>query len=204
VTAGDEARRRLERDLHDGTQQRLLALRLDLQRIRGTIPEDEDVTRSGLETAEQDLESVLEEVREFSRGIHPGHLARGGLGPSLRALGRRSPIPVEVEVDLDERPPAPIETAVYYVVSEAIANAIKHSGASVVSVKVVSDGLVLRATIVDDGVGGAPVDQPRTGSGLTGLSDRVEALGGGFVVESPAGGGTTISIELPLGTRPEP
>jgi signal transduction histidine kinase len=204
VSAGDEARRRLERDLHDGTQQRLLALRLDLQRIRGSVPEDEGVTRSGLETAEQDLESVLEEVREFSRGIHPGHLARGGLGPSLRALGRRSPIPVEVEVDLDERPPAPIETAVYYVVSEAITNAIKHSGASVVSVRVVRDGLALRATIADDGVGGAPVDPPRAGSGLTGLSDRVEAIGGGLAMESPTGGGTTLSIELPLGAPPEP
>jgi signal transduction histidine kinase len=199
VAAGDEARRRLERNLHDGTQQQLIALGLDLRRLRAAIaPEQRDV-QAGLEEAERDLGSVLEEVRELSRGLHPSQLARGGLGPSLRALALKSPIAVEVDVDVDPRPPAPIEIAVYYVVSEAITNAIKHSGASVIAVTVRSDDTTVRATIADDGAGGAV---PEDGSGLTGLDDRVEALGGHFALSSPVARGTTISIELPIATVP--
>jgi signal transduction histidine kinase len=122
-------------------------------------------------------------------------LSLGGLRAALRALARRSPIPVSLEVELDERPPAPIETAVYYVVSEALANAIKHSGASRVSVAVAQTGTTLKATIADDGVGGAA---PGGGSGLVGLKDRVEAVGGRRILDSPPGHGTTISIELPI------
>jgi signal transduction histidine kinase len=197
VAAGDEARRRFERNLHDGTQQRLVALRLDLKRIRGTIPADQREAHAGLEDVERELDAVLEEVREVSRGLHPPQLAQGGLGASLRALARRSPIPVDVAVDVPERPPAPVETATYYVVSEALANAIKHSRAGTVSVRVARANGWLCATVVDDGVGGAEVG---TGSGLTGLHDRVEALGGRFALESPQGAGTTISIELPIAT----
>jgi signal transduction histidine kinase len=157
-----------------------------------------------------DLESVLEDVRDLSRGLHPPLLSRGGLRPSLRALARSSPIPLELEVDLPERPPAAIETAAYYVVSEALTNAIRHSGAASISIKIAVDhagspfgmGLdgsgrvvYLRATIVDDGVGGA---EPGKGSGLMGLVDRVDAQGGRFALESPPGQGTRISIELPL------
>jgi signal transduction histidine kinase len=143
------------------------------------------------------VESVLEGVLEVARGLHPAQLAHGGLSSAVRALAARSPIEVALEVDLDTRPPAPIETAVYYVVSEALANATKHSGVSRISVIVAAGETVLRATIADDGSGGAVVG---AGSGLTGLNDRVEALGGRFLLVSPRGSGTTISIELPLVT----
>ena len=197
VAAGDEARRRIERNLHDGAQQRLLALGLDLQRIRATIYEDRQAADLGLERAGLDLESVLAEMRELSRGLHPALLSRGGLGPSLRALARKSPIHVELNVNVKERPPASVETAVYYIVSEALTNAIKHSDASSIAVAVAADDALLYATISDDGVGGAVAD---TGSGLTGLGDRVEALGGRFALASPPGRGTTISVELPIAT----
>ena len=200
VTAGDDARRKIERNLHDGTQQRLIALALDLQRIRSALPRDQSVVHAGLEDMEADLEAVLGEVREISRGLHPPLLARGGLRPALRGLARRSPIPVEVEVDLPERPIVPIETAAYYVVAEAMTNAIKHSGASTMTIRVAADHKGsgtghLEATIVDDGIGGA---QPSFGSGLMGLADRVDALGGMLSLVSPPGKGTTISVRLPL------
>ena len=195
VEAGDEARRRIERDLHDGTQQRLVALALHLQRLRADVPNEEQATREGLEEVERELKAVIEEVQELSRGVHPAQLAVGGLRPSLRALARRSPIPVDVSVDVPERPPASVETAVYYVVSEALANAIKHSEATSVSVTVVGGPDAVRASVTDDGVGGA---ETGAGSGLTGLRDRVEALAGSLSVVSPRGGGTTISVELPV------
>jgi signal transduction histidine kinase len=198
VEAGDEARRRIERDLHDGTQQRLVALTLHLQRLRADVPVAERATLEGLEQVERELKSVIEEVQELSRGVHPAQLAVGGLRPSLRALARRSPIPVDVSVDVPERPPASVETALYYVVSEALANAIKHSRATSVSVTVVGDSRSVRAIVADDGVGGA---ETGAGSGLTGLTDRVDALAGLFSVVSPRGGGTTISVDLPVAAQ---
>ena len=195
VEAGDEARRRIERDLHDGTQQRLVALVLHLQRLRADVPAAEHDVHTGIKQVEHELEAVIEEVRVLSRGVHPAQLEHGGLRAALRALGRRSPIPVDVTVDVAERPPASVETGIYYVVSEALANAIKHSKATSVSVIVVRDAGVVRATVVDDGVGGAEIG---AGSGLTGLSDRVDALAGRFGVASPSGGGTTVSVELPV------
>ena len=141
---------------------------------------------------------MIAEVQELSRGVHPAQLSVGGLRPSLRALARRSPLPVEVSVDVPERPPASVETAVYYVVSEALANAIKHSSATAVSVSVVGDSHSVRATVTDDGAGGA---ERGAGSGLTGLSDRVHALAGSFSVVSPRGDGTTIAVELPLAAQ---
>jgi signal transduction histidine kinase len=194
VAAGDEARRRIERNLHDGTQQRLIALGLDLQRIRATITDDRRDQHSALDQIERDVESILEDVREVSRGLHPALLARGGLSPALRALTRRSPIPVEVHIDLAGRPPAPIETALYYVIAEALTNAIKHSQASAVTITIEADEVALYATIADDGVGGA---QTNEGSGLIGAVDRVDALAGRFRLESQPGQGTTIAIELP-------
>jgi signal transduction histidine kinase len=194
VATGDEARRRIERNLHDGTQQRLIALGLDLQGVRAGIPDDQPETQSALVAVEQDLETILADLRELSHGLHPQLLSRLGLGPSLQALARRSPIPVHLDVDLPERPAASLETAMYYVVSEALTNAIKHSHASGISVTITS-GEKLRASIVDDGVGDA---DPSDGSGLTGLLDRVDALGGRFALESPPRGGTRISIELPV------
>jgi signal transduction histidine kinase len=157
------------------------------------------VDPAGLDEVTRDLESVLEEIRVYSQGLHPALLSRSGLGPSLRALARRSPIPVNLDIAGGPRLPEPIEIAVYYVVSEALANAAKHSRASAVSVTVVSDTTGVRAAVADDGVGGAGLGRS---SGLIGLIDRVEALGGRFALESPVGRGTTISIELPLGSRP--
>jgi PAS domain S-box-containing protein len=194
VAASDEARRRIERNLHDGTQQRLVGLGLDLQAVRTSIPAELDA-HSGLKRIERELEAVLEDVRELSRGLHPALLSRGGLGPSLRALARKSPIKVDLAVDVEKRPMESIETAAYYVVSEALTNAAKHSQASQVSVAVATADNVLRVTIEDDGIGGA---EASAGSGLIGLIDRVEALGGRFALDSPANEGTTISIELPL------
>ena len=212
VAAGDEARKRIERNLHDGTQQHLIAIGLDLRRVQASVPPDQRDTHAGLEHVAGELESVLEEVRELSRGLHPPLLSRRGLGPSLRALARRSPIPVKLEIKLDERPPEPVETAVYYVVSEALTNAIRYSNASTISVMIGTrvpvesqaatvdgrPGVVnLYATVGDDGEGGA---LPARGSGLTGLADRIDALGGRFALQSPPGRGTTIWITLPLTT----
>jgi two-component sensor histidine kinase len=157
IAAGDEARRRIERNLHDGVQQRLVALRLDTQQARAAIPEDEHATRATLLRIEQDLQAILEEVREVSRGLHPPLLSRLGLGPSLQALAQRAPIPVNLEVDLPERLGAPVETAVYYVVSEALTNAIKHSDASEILITI-TGGQKLHASIIDNGVGGADAD----------------------------------------------
>src|ERR1700722_5814128 len=198
VTASDETRRRIERNLHDGVQQRIVALALNLRAVRVMSPLPDEV-QAGLDDVARDLESVLEEIRVFSQGLHPVLLARSGLGPSLRALARRSPIPVRLNAAGIPRLSAPVETAVYYVISEALANAAKHSQASEVSVTVVCDTAGVRVTTADDGVGGAALGQ---GSGLIGLVDRVEALGGWFTLESPSGHGTTISIELPLGSSP--
>jgi signal transduction histidine kinase len=198
VEAGDEARRRIERDLHDGSQQRLVSLTLLLQRVRADVPAEDRDTHAALEQVERELKSVIDEVQELSRGVHPAQLAEGGLRPALRALARRSPIPIEVAVEVSERPPASVETAVYYVVSEALANAIKHSQATSLDVRVALDSGTIRASVTDDGVGGAEIG---AGSGLTGLSDRVEALAGRFAVVSPPGGGTTISAELPVAAR---
>jgi PAS domain S-box-containing protein len=195
VAAGDEAKRRIERNLHDGTQQRLIALGLDLQTVRESIPADQQDAQSGLERIGHELEAVLEDVRELSHGLHPALLSQAGLGRSLRALARKSPIPVELEVSVGERPSESTETAVYYVISEALANAAKHSRASRISVALTTSRSEIRATVEDDGSGGA---EASAGSGLVGLIDRVEALGGRFALDSPPGHGTRISIEMPL------
>ena len=147
VEAGDEAMRRIERDLHDGTQQRLVALALHLQRVRADVPAEERDTHAALEQLERDLKSAIDEVQELSRGVHPAQLAEGGIRPALRALARRSPIPIDLSVDVPDRPPALIETAVYYVVSEALANAIKHSQATSLVVVVALDAGAVRATV---------------------------------------------------------
>jgi signal transduction histidine kinase len=199
VAAGDDARRRIERNLHDGVQQRLLALGLDLQGVRSAVSPEHDSLRARLEHIEHSVGAVLEELRELSRGLHPALLSRAGLGPSLRALARTSPIPVELCLDSDRRPPESLETCIYYVVSEALTNAAKHSHASDIRIDLRSSEASINAIIKDDGVGGA---WPTPGSGLIGLSDRVEALGGRFTLESPLGQGTRISIVLPFATTP--
>jgi signal transduction histidine kinase len=193
VAAADEARRRIERDLHDGAQQRLVALALRLRSAEQTSAGDAGL-RAGIEGAAAELMSVIDELREFSRGIHPAILSEAGLRPALRALGRRSAVPVVVDVRVGLRLPQPVEVAAYYVVSEMLANAAKHARASVVQVVVETSGGALRVRVRDDGVGGAT---PARGSGLLGLKDRVEALGGTFSVYSPAGLGTTVTCQLP-------
>jgi signal transduction histidine kinase len=196
VAASDETRRRIERNLHDGIQQKLVALGLDLNTIcdKSQLPES---VQSALEGVARDLEDVVEEIRVFSNGLHPALLSRSGLGPSLRALARRSAMRVDVVVPVDLRFPEPIETAVYYVASEALANATKHAYASKVSITVAATSTELRTMVSDDGVGGATMGK---GSGLIGLVDRVEALGGSLTLDSPLKHGTELTIVLPLGS----
>jgi PAS domain S-box-containing protein len=197
VAAGDEARRRIERDLHDGTQQQLVSIGLDLKGLKGSLPAGSDAARAEVDRLQDKLVVVTEDIREISRGLHPALLSHAGLAPALRSLARRSLVPVELDLDVDRRLPQSIEIATYFVVSEALANAAKHADASGLKISVGIEGDRLRAVIVDDGKGGA---QPGAGSGLTGLIDRVEALGGRLSVASPRGHGTTISIELGLGS----
>jgi signal transduction histidine kinase len=194
VAAADEGRRQIERDLHDGAQQRLVALALRL-RMPTEPSSGLDDPRTEMADAAAELMGVVEDLREISRGIHPAILSKAGLQPALRALGRRSVIPVELDVRVNGRLPEPVEVGVYYVVSEMLANAEKHASASVVKVGAEASGGRLRVRVHDDGVGGA---DPVRGSGLRGLQDRIEALGGTFSVHSPVGGGTTVNCELPL------
>jgi signal transduction histidine kinase len=195
VAAADETRRRIERDLHDGTQQQLVSLMLELRKAEAMESRDVGELREQLAHAARGLGGVLDELREISRGIHPAILSEGGLIGALRALARRSAVPVALELHAERRPPKHVEVAVYYVVSEALTNAAKHAHASVVHVELEASDAVVRLAIRDDGVGGA---DPEQGSGLVGLSDRVEALGGTLQVTSPAGSGTTLIIEFPV------
>ncbi|HET7519020.1 MAG TPA: sensor histidine kinase, partial [Actinomycetes bacterium] len=201
VVASDQARRRIERDLHDGTQQRLVSLVLDLRAAEAAVPPTQTELRGQLDRVADGLTGALDDLRELSRGIHPAILSEGGLTPALKALARRSAVPVELDVDVQERLPEPVEVAAYYVVSEALANAAKHAQASVTEVRAEARDGHLHLSVRDDGVGGAARG---LGSGLVGLADRVEALGGTIIVESPAGQGTSLQIDLPIdrGDRP--
>jgi PAS domain S-box-containing protein len=195
VEAGDAERRRLERNLHDGAQQRLVSLSLALRLARSRLDADPEAARALLEAAGEELATALEELRELARGIHPAVLTDRGLAPALEALAGRSPIPVEVATVPEERLPAQVEAAAYYVVSESLANVAKYAGASRVRVAVVCrDGWAL-VEVADDGAGGA---DPARGSGLLGLADRVEALSGNLDVESPKGAGTRVRARIPL------
>jgi signal transduction histidine kinase len=195
VAASDEARRRIERDLHDGAQQRLVSLGLALRAAQTAVPPQLGGLEGELTNVAEGLANVLNELREMARGIHPAILAKGGLGSALKTLARRCPVPVELDVRAQARLPERIEVAAYYVVSEALTNAAKHAHASVVNVEVETVEGALRLRVRDDGVGGA---DPVRGSGLVGLKDRVEALGGTLAVQSPAGAGTALRVELPL------
>jgi signal transduction histidine kinase len=182
VAAGDEARRRIERDLHDGAQQRLVSLGLELRTAEASVPPDLHPLKERISRLVTSVAAISEEVQEISRGIHPAILSKGGLGPALKALARRSADPVELFLGVDRRLPDPVEVAAYYVVAEALTNAAKHARASAVTVCAETEGVTLRLSIRDDGIGGA---DSAKGSGLTGLIDRVEALGGRMQIMSP-------------------
>ncbi|WP_117209189.1 CHASE3 domain-containing protein [Allorhizocola rhizosphaerae] len=196
VTAADQARRRIERDLHDGIQQRLVAFVLDTRAAREMVSQEDRPELAGqLDRLTAGLGEAVNELREISRGIHPAILSEAGLAVALKALGRRSPVPVELDLDVAGRLPEPVEVCAYYVVSEALANAAKHAQASFVTIRAHARDGLLRLEISDDGVGGAASGR---GSGLVGLTDRVEALGGTVTVTSPPGEGTTLAADLPI------
>lgn len=194
VASADAERRRLERNLHDGAQQRLLGLGIALQLAQSQINGQDSELVELLAEADQELRAAIEELRELARGLHPAVLTEQGLEPALNSLAERSPVPVSIAASIDGRLAAPIEIAAYYVVSEALANVAKYSKASRVTVAVTQSDRSAIVEVIDDGIGGA---NPAEGSGLSGLLDRVAALDGELVVESPPGEGTTIRVEIP-------
>jgi predicted ATPase/signal transduction histidine kinase len=201
VAAGDEARRRIERNLHDGAQQQLAVLGLELKALAASLPADAARARAKLERIRADTASVLEQIQQISRGLHPAMLSHGGLPVALQGLARRSPIPVDLTIARVGRLPEPIEICVYYVVSECLANAAKHSGAEHIRVSLALHDDLLQLRVDDDGRGGADT---RSGTGLIGLTDRVEALGGSVTFISHPGQGTQVEIELPIPGLVEP
>ena len=196
VAAADETRRRIERDLHDGTQQRLISIGLMVEKARAAVPPERSDLRDQLDCTAHYLRQVVRELQEISRGLHPAILARGGLHAAIKMLARRSAVAVRLDVRLRERLPPGVEVGIYYVVSEALANAAKHAHASVVDVDLTADASFVRLAIRDDGVGGAT---PARGTGLIGLADRVEAAGGSFTIVSPNGEGTLLLVDIPVG-----
>jgi signal transduction histidine kinase len=196
VAASDETRRRIERDLHDGAQQRLVSIGLELRAAQSMVPAGLPDLSGRVSRVAQALNAAVADLQETSRGIHPAILSRGGLGPALRTLARRSALPVELDLGDDQRLPERVEVAVYYVTSEALTNAVKHAHASVIHIDLHVDGATVELSIRDDGVGGA---DPTRGSGLVGLRDRIEALGGKIEVVSPSGRGTSLAVRIPVG-----
>jgi signal transduction histidine kinase len=197
VATADATRRRIERDLHDGAQQRLLSLALELRAAQTAVPAEMTTHRAELSHVAEGLTDVLDGLREIALGLHPAILAEGGLGPALKTLAQRSPIPVMLDCQAEGRLAEHLEVAAYYIVSEALTNAAKHARASKVDVGVVVRDRVLSVAVADDGVGGA---DPARGSGLLGLKDRAAAIGGTLRLESGRGKGTSLVAELPLGT----
>jgi len=193
VEAGDAERRRLERNLHDGAQQRLVSMSLNLRLVESQLRTDPEAAEPLVAQLREDLTGAIEELRELARGIHPAVLSDRGLAPALEAVAARSPVPVELSAP-QERLPPPVEAAIYYVVSEALANVAKYAQASSVTVEVArTDGRAIVA-VADDGIGGA---DPERGSGLRGLADRVAALDGRLHVDSAPSRGTRIHADLP-------
>ncbi|OBH05087.1 hypothetical protein A5696_00205 [Mycobacterium sp. E2699] len=198
VAAADDARRRLERDIHDGAQQRIVSLGLKLRLAQESVPPESEALKHELSEAVSGLTDVFTELQEISRGIHPAVLSTGGLPAALKTLARRSSVPVDLDVAIHHRLPESVEVAAYYVVAEALTNAAKHAQASEVRVRAHADDMNLTLLISDDGVGGADSGK---GSGLIGLKDRIEVLGGWMRVASPLGGGTALDITIPHRTN---
>jgi signal transduction histidine kinase len=197
VQAGDAARRKLERDLHDGAQQRLVGLALDLRLAREKLEKDPKGAAQMLDDATAELARATEELRELARGIHPAVLSDRGLEAAVGSLAKRAPLPVRIESSLEARLPEPVEAAAYFVVSEALANVVKHSGADRAEVGIRRENGRLLVEVRDDGAGGA---NP-AGSGLRGLADRVAALDGSLEVNGQSSGGTVIRAEIPVEGR---
>jgi signal transduction histidine kinase len=195
VEAADSERRRLERNLHDGAQQRLVSVALLLRVAENRVNAGEEGAAPLLRSAAEECAMALEELRELARGIHPAVLSEHGLGPALAGLAGRCPVPVELDVELAERLPGGVEASAYYVVSEALANVTKYAQATEVIVRATCDDGVLVVEVEDDGIGGADSDK---GTGLRGLADRVEALSGRLSVASAPGEGTLVRAELPV------
>jgi signal transduction histidine kinase len=194
VAASDETRRQIERDLHDGTQQRLVSLGLALRAAEAKVPPELGVLRAELDRTATGLADAVEDLQEISRGIHPAILSRGGLAPALETLAGRSAVAVELKTRIDCILPESVEAAAYYIVSEALTNAAKHARASLVQVELATEDSIVELAVRDDGVGGA---DPAGGSGLIGLRDRVEALGGTMEIASSAGRGTSLMARIP-------
>ena len=195
VTAGDVERRRLERNLHDGAQQRLVSLSLSLRVALAKLESDPTAARAALAEAKDELGLAHEELRELARGLHPAVLAERGLRAAVEVLADRVPIPVEIAGIPDERLPEPVEAAAYYLIAEALTNVTKYARASTVRIRLAASDRTVVVEVSDDGVGGA---DPASGTGLRGLADRVEALDGSLAVESPIGAGTSLRAELPV------
>ncbi|GLY91729.1 GAF domain-containing protein [Actinoallomurus iriomotensis] len=195
VAAADESRRRIERDLHDGAQQRLVALALRVRTLETSVAPGQERLRAQMSALVDDLSGVLDDLQEVSRGIVPPILGRSGLGPALRSLARRSPVAVRLGMGFAERLPERVEVAVYYTAAEALTNVAKHAGASEVRVGLSLENGTVRLSVRDDGRGGADLTR---GSGLVGLKDRVEALGGTIEIISPPGDGTSVLAAIPV------
>jgi signal transduction histidine kinase len=201
VAAGDQARQRFQRDLHDGGQQRLVSLVLELRMAQAVVPAELYELSAQLDHAVTDATELLDELREIARGIHPAILTEGGLAAALRALARRCPIPVDLDMRISRPLPEHVEASAYYIVAEALTNVAKHSRASTVSVAAITDtaGLVLHIAVSDDGIGGAHF---AAGAGLVGVKDRAEAIGGRMFLDSALGAGTSLRVDLPLAAPP--
>nr|BFE60188.1 hypothetical protein GCM10020063_047140 [Dactylosporangium thailandense] len=199
VTAADQARQRIERNLHDSALQPFLAVAMQLGVVQAGLPPGLQQTKAELSSVLCSLNRAVDDLREIARGIHPTLLAAGGLSSALKALARRSPVPVDLDLHTCPRMPSVVEVAAYHLVSEALANAARHAHATIVQVQAASRDGTLHLTVCDDGVGGA---DPQRGSGLTGLQDRVEALGGHLTISSPTGGGTLLLATIPATSGP--
>ncbi len=196
VEASNAARRQLERDLHDGAQQQLVAMAVELRLLRSRV-EANDAATELVDRIDAKLAAALDELRELARGIHPGILTDRGLSPALESLASRAPIAIEREIDLPSRPPASVEAVAYFVIAEALTNVLKYSGATKAILRAHYDGDDVLVEMEDDGAGGA---DPARGTGLQGLRDRVGALDGTLTVVSPAGAGTRVSARIPCRT----
>jgi signal transduction histidine kinase len=195
IAAADEERRRIERDLHDGAQQRMVSVAVTLGLAEARMRSDPDGAAKLIAQARDEAQMAVKELRELARGIHPALLSDRGLGAALDALASRAPVPCDVTgVPAHPLPPA-VETAAYFVTAEALTNVAKYAHATEASVNLTLEDAFLRVQVRDDGVGGA---DPAVGSGLRGMRDRIDALDGRFAVDSPSGVGTTVTVEIPL------